>query len=171
MVTGCLDDLRYVLMRGARLVCVLAAEVVMVAGAAVAFSCAAIGAMDLVSPPKIGERAANLATQGHTGWYDVLMANHPGACAVPAAALCLLGLCAAVSWGGYRYNTSKPGLDVRECGTCRVRIPNEWFCGACKSFRPAKAFSLLLWSASLAVTAVYVVHDVLSFGLFALGRR
>ncbi|MDX6768949.1 MAG: hypothetical protein SF051_05410 [Elusimicrobiota bacterium] len=83
-------------------------------------------------------------------------------------------LCMAMMYGvgvAYRYDTTKPGLDLRRCGDCGIIIRNEWSCSGCESPRLlAKGASCLIWTASAMLTCVWVVHDLLVLW-FAFGKR
>jgi hypothetical protein len=66
---------------------------------------------------------------------------------------------------------SKPGLNVRTCGTCGVRGPDPWFCGNCKGFRIAKVFTSLLWVLGVVLTIVTIVLDVVILLASLLGFK
>lgn len=153
----CSDDFRYVFMRAARFVVGLVMRVYMVYFIGMwAKSWFMFGlAWRMALTPW-----HSVVIDGTNHWFII-------GCAFLSLAVMLFGLDLAVAIP-YRYRAVKPGLAVRTCGKCGVHVPDEWRCGNCKSFRQAKVFSTAMLCASVVITAMFVVHDVLGY-LFGLG--
>lgn len=66
----------------------------------------------------------------------------------------------------YRYQSGKPGLNIRHCEWCRGMTADTLMCGKCERLRLVGVASKVVWLFSLAVTMLWVLHDVLGTMLF-----
>jgi hypothetical protein len=155
------DDARYLLMRLVRYVVSWACWATMIVSTFVAF-CSLIACLGL------------WGHEDFDGWRGMMMA-HPFAFLFSSviSVLVFLALYVAIATP-YRYQTTKPGLNARTCGTCGVQGPDLWRCGNCQGFRVAKVFSGIIWLLGLALTIVTYVLDIgiILFSMFTgIGKK
>lgn len=106
-------------------------------------------------------------------WYWATTAKHPvlSLFASTTAFLLCFALGIVVGWP-YRFETSIPGIRAKLCSRCEVVIPDALFCQKCGTFRIARVGSYLIWLASLAITLIFFVNDILVMALgFALSHK
>jgi len=138
-------EMRYVIMRAARLIVAMVAESVCFASAictGVAFGFAMLAVLCLVEGQwsfffKTWGIFAALIVTVVTTWSLSFTAGMP-----------------------YRYKTSIPGVELVDCKKCGRRIPNLFHCPECGKFRSEKTGFALVKFASIMVTAAWAVHDV-----------
>lgn len=154
VVAECFDDLRYVIMRVLRfsigLLMRLYAIYFLGMWAKAWFMFGTAWGMALTPWHRV-------IVDGTNHWFII-------GCSFLLTSMILFGLDLAVGVP-YRYRSAKPGLSARTCGSCGIQVPDDWLCNHCKGFRPAKFFTQSMYAASVLVTLVFVVYDVLSFGL------
>lgn len=152
------DDLRYLLMRTLRLILSIAFEIAFVFSLTWGvFGC-------LVH----GLRFRHLISVGDVylyqlEWYYRFMVWSPWVAALTCIAIAVaLWCCLFAITIPFHYTTNKPGLSVRTCWRCEKPTRDKMLCGICGAFRPGRVATILLWFGSLAVTLVYIVHDIIS---------
>lgn len=162
IVTDCGDDVRYVLMRFLRLAGMTAGEIGFIAGVSYGTMSMLMGLMSLNLT--VAQVQTKLIMSGHHFMPWTLFAVHPFVWCPVLYALGIFSMFCAYSMSApYRYKTSKPGLNVKECWCCGVSMADDFFCQKCKSFRPSCVVSWMLWFLSGTVTFLFVVHDVVAF--------
>lgn len=106
-------------------------------------------------------------------WYWSVTAKHPFASLLVSTTAFLLcfALGIVVGWP-YRFETAIPGIRAKLCWRCKVVIPDALFCQKCGTFRVARVGSYLIWLASLTITIVFFINDLLVMILgFLLSHR
>jgi hypothetical protein len=136
-----IDDFRYLLMRIARLCCLLLFEI--------GFIVCLLEMFRYLMP------AFFFAIEEVQWWFAGLF--------FVLTALCFcMSLATSIP---YRYKSWKPGINPRTCSRCGIQIADDWFCSGCKTFRLAKVGSSVILASSVLVTVAFVTHDVIAIAL------
>lgn len=149
------DEIRYLIMRTARLLMSLVIEITMFAMAVPMVFSVYFSIFYILTMGNIGT-----ATNGNP--FYLFVANH---CLISAAILVPTVLflwvqCMAVGIP-YRFSTTPPGLRLKKCWRCAGEIPDYLNCPLCGAWRNGRVITIGVWMLSFVVTVAFVINDTL----------
>lgn len=173
LYTGISDasgEIRYLIMRSARLVLSLAMEVLM-------FILLVPAVFAVFFSINYALSFGNIGVFEGTNPVFTFVGNHAiiSMVVLVPAVLFLWVQCMAAGLP-YRWSTSMPGLITKKCWSCGADdILDELYCSRCEAFRLGRVITAGVWCLSLVVTVAFVINDTLMILItvagFAKGTR
>lgn len=150
------DEIRYLIMRTARLLLSLAIEITMFVMVVPMVVSVYFSIFYVLTLGNLGPAAPGLGPL-----YNFL-AEH---CLISAvvlvpAVLFLWIQCMAVGLP-YRFSTTPPGLRLKKCWRCAAEIPDYLNCPSCGAWRNGRVITIAVWMLSFVITTLFVINDTL----------
>lgn len=151
-ITDCWSDLRYQVMRAARLATMLALEISMAVWFWFGLRSLGFGIGKAASPENVLLSDA---------WYwKIAWANPWLSLAAAVVAFCVcFGLVFAIGTP-YAYQSAPPIVSTRRCHSCHSVIPDQLNCRKCGAIRVAWFVTKALWAFGLVLSALHFVNDM-----------